>query len=317
MRSRETQPSDLGIAEAAAWLARLQSGDRPPSVEAAFKDWVNDPDHAEAFARATDVWEVIPGAALLGRPRHRPSPPRAATPAMVTASAVAILIGITALVIAPTPSSPKLIYATAPGQEKDVALGDGTRITLNTNSKLIVEYFRNERRVSLPYGEAMFSVVKNQRRPFIVEGSYQLIRDIGTQFVVRNDKHDESVLLLEGTVEVSRKVDSKLKPVATLKPGERLTLAATGQATIDHPDLEAATAWRQGQIMFDDTSLEEAVEEMNRYGGSPIRLGGSNLAQLRVSGIFSTNASEQFARAVARLHHLRAITTTDGIVIGS
>ena len=57
--------NEVVLADAAAWIARLQRSDRTRATEAAFHEWLKDPAHAEAFARVTDLWEIIPGAAQL------------------------------------------------------------------------------------------------------------------------------------------------------------------------------------------------------------------------------------------------------------
>src|SRR5882672_7921497 len=64
MRMETRKADDVVIAEAAAWIARLQSSERTAAAEAAFREWLTaDPLHARAFSRATDVWEIIAGAA--------------------------------------------------------------------------------------------------------------------------------------------------------------------------------------------------------------------------------------------------------------
>jgi transmembrane sensor len=90
-----------------------------------------------------------------------------------------------------------------------------------------------------------------------------------------------------------------------LAPGERLTAASDRLAAIDRPSLEAATAWRRGQAIFEDAPLAEAVAEVNRYGGPHIVIDDPRVASLRVSGVFATNDTAEFAQAIATLHGLR------------
>ena len=69
--------------------------------------------------------------------------------------------------------------------------------------------------------------------------------------------------------------------------------------------MDQVQAWKRGEALFDDVSLEEAVAEMNRYSSTPIRVDGSvTTSGLRVSGLFRTGDSAGFARAVAKLHGL-------------
>ncbi|HEX7917627.1 FecR domain-containing protein, partial [Rudaea sp.] len=70
-----------------------------------------------------------------------------------------------------------------------------------------------------------------------------------------------------------------------------------------------------GQAYFDDTTLADAVAELNRYGNAGIRFADPSLATLRVSGVFSTRDPGQFAAAVASLHQLRAVHDGASIVL--
>ena len=77
-------------AEAAAWLARLHGPDRRAETDAALKGWLKtDTAHEEAFERATEIWDKIPGAASAGvAVRHDPrESPRAALTAASASAA--------------------------------------------------------------------------------------------------------------------------------------------------------------------------------------------------------------------------------------
>ncbi len=50
-----------------------------------------------------------------------------------------------------------------------------------------------------------------------------------------------------------------------LSPDQRVTIFDGDVVHLDNPSLDAATAWRRGQVILDDTPLSSAVAEMNRY----------------------------------------------------
>jgi transmembrane sensor len=276
-------------------------------TEAAFKAWVADPAHARAFARVTETWEVIPGA-------ERPAPTawRRRMPALA-AACLALAVAVAGLA-AWTLHDP--VYTTEVGQQQSVRLSDGTRATLNTDTRLVVDYRDNERRVRLDRGEAIFEVAKNPRRPFIVAAGADEVRALGTTFVVRKDRTRLAVTLIEGRVEVRQRAAGRPAPtkIAILAPGERLTVRADEPAAVDRPKVEAATAWRRGELMFDDASLADAVAELNRYGGEPVTFGDPRVGGLRVSGVFKAGDPEEFARVVAELHGLR-LRQGDGEIV--
>jgi transmembrane sensor len=98
-----------------------------------------------------------------------------------------------------------------------------------------------------------------------------------------------------------------------MKAGDRLLLdrpsgpaASQVVARVDRPNVERVLAWKRDEAVFDDTSLADAVAEMNRYNRTPIvLLDGLASAGLRVSGLYHTGDSSGFANAVAALHGLQ------------
>ena len=93
------------------------------------------------------------------------------------------------------------------GGEYSVMLADGTKVHLNSDSKLRypVTFTRSERRVYLE-GEAYFEVSRDERHPFIVEGKDFAVQVLGTSFNISNYKDDDvsRVVLLEGSVQVKK-----------------------------------------------------------------------------------------------------------------
>lgn len=302
-------------AQAAAWLARLHAPARSDATESAFKSWVHaHPAHEEAFERATEIWAMIPGAMLCG---DAPAPAvplpvprsRALRSAVypVYAVAASLLLFLAAgsgwwLLTRP------LDYSTRIGEQKVATLEDGSRIALNTDTEVAVSFEKDIRRVTLDRGEAMFEVAPNSARPFVVRAGDKLVKAIGTSFIVRRDAGGVVVTLIEGKVSVSD-VARAASPPTTLAPGERLTATVDTPSLIDQPPIEATTAWRRGQAVFSDAPLSSAITELNRYGGPRITVDDPHLAGLRISGVFTTNDTAEFANAVAALHGLRVQRT--------
>jgi transmembrane sensor len=297
-------------AEAAVWLARLQGDTRTPAREAAFKTWLAaDPAHRSAFEKATDIWAALPGAAqLLEEPAPAPAPPlanrwqRPQMARLALAATVVLAVGIGILLMLARPAA----YSTGVGEQKVATLSDGSRIALNTDSSVEVRYDAAERLVELDRGEAMFEVAHNSARPFIVRAGDKQVRAVGTSFVVRRDRNGVVVTLLQGRVAVTDVRPTAVKSEPTyLDPGDRLRAPVEGLARIDAQPADVATAWRRGQAIFSDTPLADAVGELNRYGGPRLVIDDPRLAGLKISGVFATNDTGEFARAVAALHGLR------------
>ncbi|HVJ01225.1 MAG TPA: FecR domain-containing protein [Sphingomonas sp.] len=313
-----TRPSRTADAEAAAWVARLQSPARTEASEAALRTWLlADPEHEAAFERANEIWSILPGAAAssgfaAAPQRHRPLREQRV---LALAASILLLLGVGALwwmLRAPD------AYLARPGEQTVATLDDGSRIALNTDTRVEVRYAPDVRRIRLDRGEAFFEVAPNRVRPFIVEAGDKQIRALGTSFAVRYMREGVVVTLVTGKVSVSDLRaggrGEAIKPTL-LTPGERLTAGRGRPATIDRPAIDTVTSWRRGQAVFSDTPLAAAVAEMNRYGGTHILIEDPRLASMRVSGVFATNDTAEFAQAVAALHGLRVVRSGDELRI--
>ena len=300
-------------AEAAAWLARLESTGRTEATEAGLRAWLEaDASHRTAFEKAMDLWAILPGAAALrdGASAGEPEPglafgawlaKRARSLALVASLLLVVLISGWWVLQQPTG------YSTAVGEQKVATLEDGTRIALNTDTHLNVRYEEKRRSIVLDDGEAMFEVARNPARPFVVTAGNKSVTAIGTSFIVRKTGGVVTVTLISGKVRVDTHPSAAGAPAVQstmLTPGERFAAAGDAAAMVTPVSSEAATAWRRGQVMFNDMPLSAAIAELNRYGGPQIDVADPRLGGLTVSGVFATNDTAEFADAVAALHGL-------------
>lgn len=304
-------------AEAAAWLSRLESNGRTPGTEAGLRAWLDaDEEHRRIFERVVDTWAIIPGAATLLDPLpdaandrdDRAKGPRGWRGARGRGVALAASLLLLCLASGWWFLQRPLAYATVIGEQKVATLADGSRVALNADTRLSVRYDEQARRIELDEGEAMFEVVHDPDLPFRVAAGDTLVTALGTSFIVRRRGDVVTVTLLSGKVRVDNRKSLDPRTPATasiLAPGERLIAAPGAPEIIRETSLEAATAWRRGQVVFDDSSLAAAVAEFNRYGGTPIGLADPRLGSLNISGVFATNDPAEFASAVAALHDLR------------
>jgi transmembrane sensor len=304
-------------AEAAAWVARLHGSDRSRALEAGFKRWLEaDPAHAQAFELATEAWEIggsIPGRALspIAEPfLERRSARIIARPHLVVAAALGAVVVGTLLYS----NHERPAVATNVGEQRMLTLDDGSRIFLNTDTRLFVQEEPARRHVQLETGEALFDVARNPARPFVVTAGDQEVVALGTSFVVRRDQQQLTVMLLEGKVAVApvaasgaEAADSTAENAGdetVLAPGQRLIFTDGSAPALDEPVLERVTAWRRGEVILDKTRLQDAADEMNRYSAIRIVIDDPAIADIRISGIFRAGDSARFARAVAETYGL-------------
>src|SRR6266404_5011132 len=255
-------------AEAAVCVTRLHGPHRDPTLESGFRRWLaGDPSHAAAFELATDAWQRSGNVAT------------------------------------PLPTRSEQL-ATGPGEQTILTLSDGTQVTMNANSRVLVQFDSRVRRVVLAEGEASFDVTKHQIRPFTVVIGDRKVVALGTSFMVRRDEpggNAFTVTLLEGRVAVEPLSLPDILPeqsaaVRVLRPGERLRFADHSPETVDSPSIERVTAWRRGLLIFDDASLSEAAAEFNRYGPVKIAIGDADIGKIRVGGVFKMGDPADFAQ---------------------
>jgi transmembrane sensor len=298
--------------QAVWWVTELHGADRDAALEEKVRQWIaRDPRHAAAFELATDTWSDHPQgkrprpplASMVPRPRRRASAPQFVGMAVLCASIV------TAVILLHDPT-----LVTGPGEQRSVELSDGTQVSLNANSRIVIQYDDRVRKVSLAKGEALFNVIKHQSRPFIVVIGDRKVVAMGTSFEIRLEDPAGSafaVTLVEGRVAIEpiswpdALPSESLSGLKLLKPGERLRFDGKSTEKKDSPAIERVTAWQRGQLIFDDTSLGEAAAEFNRYGTRKLIIDGPQLSALRVGGVFKISDPSSFAQAMASAYHLR------------
>jgi transmembrane sensor len=196
-------------------------------------------------------------------------------------------------------------YSTAVGELDTVSLADGSRVTLNTDTRIHVDLSDKERRIDLRRGEAFFVVAKDATRPFVVYADDKRVTAVGTQFSVRRDADDIQVVVTEGHVKLEQASTvlklSKLaggpdRPATTLAAG---AIARTAKSDVlvqagSAPDAEQLLSWRNGYLVFEATPLADAVAEFNRYSPRKIVIDDPSLSALRISGNFRSSNSDGF-----------------------
>lgn len=307
-RPRKPAPSEEVRAEAAAWIAQLHDERRDPDLDARVHAWLGESEeHRRAFNRMTQVWERSSQIQMraqggIGTARTRVWP--RFTPGIVSLAAALLLAAIILVQYERTDA-----VVTEVGQQQVRLLPDGTRLLLNTDTRIEVNYDEHARRVRLIRGEAWFDVSKRPNRPFLVTVAGREIRALGTSFIVRyDDTRDLAVTLVEGKISVAP-VAGNGRPspqeLQILVPGQRLIISKS-HASVDRPELNRITAWERGRVEFEETPLGDAANEMNRYSNSHVRVMDPKAARLRIGGVFRAGDSDEFVRVVTAAFGLKA-----------
>jgi transmembrane sensor len=117
------------------------------------------------------------------------------------------------------------------------------------------------------------------------------------------------VTLVEGRISIApiaANDDASPQITQVLVPGQRLLISRHHAPSVDRPELSRITAWERGRVEFDATPLEEATTEMNRYTTARLLVADTEVAQLRIGGVFRAGDSEEFVKIVTAAFGLRA-----------
>lgn len=324
--------------EAAAWLVRLDA-DTPPAPEElqALGEWLQrSPAHREELEKLAALWgrlNVLTDLAVpLGnaRPAVRTRDASASRQWLWSAgllACVAIVLAAGAVLLARGPAVDPLmasngLYVTAVGQQKVATLADGSQITLNTNSRIKVDYGEGYRQVYLLQGEALFTVAKNARRPFRVYAGNGRIEALGTAFAVYLNGADVDVMVTEGRVSLASgaaaEADELMESLGTLHAGQTAVIrsprpeaelgsVAALQAVkpIAPEELAQRLAWREGVLVFSGEKLEDVVKELGRYTTVAIEIPDDAVRNMRIGGRFPVGETDTMLAALETNFHLR------------
>jgi ferric-dicitrate binding protein FerR (iron transport regulator) len=198
------------------------------------------------------------------------------------------------------------------GEQSHITLSDGTNIWLNSGSKLVYPAsFKGKTREVILEGEAYFDVSHDKNRLFIVNTDKIRIKVLGTAFNVKSYPGDNKTetTLVRGSVVIDKKNASSNEAPVILKPGEKVTFsfakeqesrksveAEDGreptqikQVSINKVDPSPITSWKEKELVFDNTSLEDMAITLERWFGVKVYLADDTIRHYRYKGKFTHN----------------------------
>jgi transmembrane sensor len=300
--------------EAACWAARMDAGSLSPAEQDTLEAWLSaDTRHYGALAQAQAL--LVP--AQERSPMHPTQSVKPARRMFIIGGGIAAGLAVaagSATYVAQVWNEGR--YKTQIGEMRVVPLSDGSVVSLNTDSELLVRYSKSQRDIELIRGEALFDVAKNKARPFVVKTGKTQVRAVGTSFSVKVlPNQPVQVLVREGVVEVKRQ-DVPVAPAVLVASNNR-ALAPLDAPIVAEPvetaEVGRALAWRVGRLAFHGEPLNLAASEFARYSPVRIQIDDPEVANKKVIGLFVSTDPVGFANAVAVSFDLRAEISGDQI----
>lgn len=353
-RSEASGFNDQIYEEACDWFVDMRTGDIDAAGKQRFDAWVRkSPEHLRAYLELSEIWddaplldparessaedliarardasaEIIPLndalASKASAPARSPLARRIRTPLAAAATIACMAVGLAAFVGYKAWREPT--YSTAIGEQRTVVLADGSRVQLNSRTRLKVRFEENGRNVDLLEGQALFKVAKNPHRPFIVKSGEVTVRAVGTVFDVDRKKTATTVTVLEGRVAVSSLAgvqpqiigvtDIAVPAPVFVDAGEQVKTIARSTTQPAPANVAAATAWTQGSLVLAGSRLADVVEEFNRHNERQLILGDASLADMQISGVYSSTDPTLLVQFLRDQPALRVEQTESTIMI--
>lgn len=290
--------------KAADWAVKLDSGSLNSSQRAELSGWLaEDRRHrgallrAQAGLRLMDHGQVV--SKMLAPPRRDGAKLARARSRWAWGVGLAAAAGLVAAAI--LWRFPASDFTTQVGEQRRVALQDGSVAMINTDTQLRVRLGGPERRILVRQGEAWFQVAKDHVHPFVVDAGPVHVRATGTAFSVRRLADGAQVVVTEGRVVAWR--DGQGGPPLGISAGQSAFVPDTAVQAVRAQPARAddMLAWRRGEMVFNGETVAAAVAEFNRYNTRKIVLADASIGQRTIVGYFLIDQPEQFARAASRM----------------
>lgn len=307
---------------AIAWRLRQEQPGWSEADQAELDAWIEAcTAHRVAWLRIGHGWEKVGRLASLRSPdavvetTAAPAPrPPTRRRAWLMAAGLAAALGLGGVVA--VQDLGRRTYVTEIGGHATVPLADGTRVELNTDTRLRADLAEGQRQVWLERGEAFFDVAHDPSRPFVVHAGKRRVTVLGTRFSVRRQGDQVLVAVLDGKVRLEA-ADSK--PPTVVTRGDVVVADPAGALVTPRSieRVENELAWRRGLLVFDKASLADAAEEINRYNRKKLVVTDAEAAALRITGSFEADNTDAFVRLLRSAFGLKVVEEDSEIRVSS
>lgn len=263
---------DPVIDQALEWVLKRQAGEID---QAAFESWLAEgADRGQALSRVLALYQC-PALTVATAQTGSPQALQTAAPRTLHSPArrlpflpLALAASVAAAVIVPMLGSDWLRslgadYRTGAGEIVAVDLPDGSRMQMNSQTAVALDFEQGRRAVRLLAGEAYFNVAHDASRPFTVTGGFGTVRVTGTAFDVARDVEEDIVHLDSGRVILTH--DGKADAALELTPGQTASVDGADIALLAPDTAGRRLAWRDGWIELSAVPLKAALDEIGRH----------------------------------------------------
>jgi transmembrane sensor len=309
------------LQDASDWVQRLNESSAAELADQ-WMQWCGaDPKNLPAFEQMQRLWDAFPEAqAKTAHPSPGLNRPRLHSRLMALAAGIVLIVGVAAWFA--LRYSDDQVLETSVGEQRRIALADGSRLDLAPDSLVSTHFTLARRDVRLMRGQAFFAVAHSAVRPFVVHANTLTVTAVGTEFDVRISPSSTAVIVGQGRVTVVSNVDGagsdspSNAEIVRATVGQRVAFSNVAQrlnvATVDP---KAAGAWRDGTLQFVGEPLEDVVSAINRYTAPQIVVAPA-FHQTRFTGTVSPSRVRDWLEAMEQIYAVEVVDQgANGILI--
>jgi transmembrane sensor len=311
--------------EAIDWFVQLRADNSTNKDQAEFAAWlILSESHQAAFNKVKLRWQSmdvlkkddipVPVTRTVSNRAQRPTLVRwgFATAAMLAIVTVAMWLTF----------DTNQIYTTAMGEQQRVLLADGSSVHLNTNTMIKVIMSGDQRKIILEKGEVLCDVAENPERPFTVIAGETEVVALGTRFSVYLAPEKTLITVVEGRVSVtpnSLRINDGPYRQMVVNPGEQAIVSSNpsiAQSSVPIARPIIFREWDKGLLVFDQTPLDEVVNEIARYFPGKLQL-GSDVPDQLVTGTFKLRDRSVLLETLSKSYSLKVVELDDKTLLVS
>ena len=308
----ENQHDDV-IDNATRWIVLLRSGHASEADWQAYRQWrAQDPRHEQLCAQLETrlgVFKVPIAQGVSGKVLQQALTTPGTSRRKLLQGALActgVALGASLLVSQRTTLGELTAdVSTGTAERRTVSLPDGSELFLNAKSAVDLDFSGPHRIVRLLDGELRVKVAVNPVTPFQLVTPQALIHVLGSDLTVREREGQGLVVALKGALQIARQGLETLQ----LQTGHEVSYDRYGFSPVRVMSLGAA-AWVDGLLEVRDVPLAQIIEALRPYRGGVLRIDPA-VAELRVSGMFRLDKTEQVLDTLARTLPIQVLRRSD------
>jgi len=200
---------------------------------------------------------------------------------------------------------------TAVGTEQTQILPDGSRLQLDSDSAVALDFSDGRREVTLLRGALAVQVVKDPAHPFRVHCTDTQVTALGTRFLVRRLDHGVDVGITEGRIALQSRHAAKTQE---LVPGQHALLDDGADAFAVEALAANDDSWTRGALSFDRVPLKNAVQQLARYLPQHVVLRADAIADKPVTASLPLEDAQAALDSLAHANGLR-VQRWPGVIV--